>query len=65
MYERMVRCIRDVLGRFTNQTRGTKGLELVLARRWNERVSHFDDSKTGEGIRKVWKGAFRKKSVSS
>jgi len=43
-----------------NQTRGTKGLELVLSRRWNERVSHFDDSKTAEGSRKAWKGVFRK-----
>jgi len=59
MYERTVRCIGDVLGRFTNLTRGTKGLELVLARGWNERVPHFDYSGTDEGIRKVWKGAFR------
>jgi len=37
-----------------NQTRGTKGLELVLARGCNGRVSHIDDSETGTGIRKVW-----------
>ena len=62
VYERTVRCIGDVWGRFTNHTRGAKGSELtlVLSRRWNERVSHFDDSGTSEGIRKVWKGAFRK-----
>ena len=60
MYERTVGYIGDVSGIFTNHTRGTKGLELVLARRWNERVSHFDDSKTGEGIRKVWNEVFRK-----
>jgi len=46
-----------------NQTRGTKGLELVLARGINGRVSHFDDSETGKGIREVsgkCEGAFRK-----
>ena len=59
MYERTVRCIGHVSGRFTNQTRGTNGLGLVLARIWNKRLSHFDDSKTGERIRKVRKGAFR------
>jgi len=37
-----------------NQTRGTKSLELVLARECNGRVSHIDDSETGTGIRKVW-----------
>ena len=37
-----------------NQTRGTKGLELVLARGFNARVSHIDDRETGTGIRKVW-----------
>jgi len=43
-----------------NQTRGTKGLELVLASGCNGRVLHFDDSETGNGIRKVWEGVFRK-----
>jgi len=37
-----------------NQTRGTKGLELVLARGCNGGVSHIGDSETGTGIRKVW-----------
>jgi len=37
-----------------NQTRDTKGLELVLARGFDGRVSHIDDSETGTGIRKVW-----------
>jgi len=60
VYEQAVRCIGDVSGRFTNETRGTKGLGLVLARIWKKRLSHFDNSKTGEGIRKVRKGAFRK-----
>jgi len=32
VYERTVGCIGDVSGRFMNQTRGTKGLGLVLAR---------------------------------
>jgi len=50
VYGRTVRCIGDVLGRFTNHTRGTKHWELVLAGRWNERVLHFDDSETWEGI---------------
>jgi len=39
---------------------GTEGLELVLARRWNERVSHYNDSETGGGIRNVRKGETRK-----
>jgi len=56
----MVRCSGDVLRGFMNQTSGTKGLELVLARGCNERVSHFHDSETGKGMRKVWEGAFRK-----
>jgi len=43
-----------------NRSRCTKGLELVLARGCNERVSHFDDSETGKGMRKVWEAAFRK-----
>ena len=60
MYGRTVRRIGDFLGRFTNHTRGTKGLELVLARGWNECVPHFDDRKTGEGIRNGWKGESRK-----
>jgi len=29
--------------------RGTKGLELRLAKRWNEQVSHYEVSKTGKG----------------
>jgi len=37
-----------------NQTRGTKGLELVLARGCNGRVPHIDDSETGTSIKKVW-----------
>ena len=60
MYEQTVRCIRDVSGRFTNETRDTKGLGLALARRWNKRLSDSDNSKTGERIRKVRKGALRK-----
>jgi len=56
----MVRCIGDVLCGFMNQTRGIRGLELVLARGCNGRVSHFDDSETGTGIRKVWDGGFGK-----
>jgi len=35
-----------------NQARGTRGLELVLARGCNKRVSHLDDNQTGTGIRK-------------
>ena len=56
----MVRYSGDVLCGFMNQTRGTGGLELVLARGCNGRVSHFDDNETGTGIRKVWNGGFRK-----
>ena len=33
--------------------RGTEGLELRLASRWNEGVSHYDGSETGKGIRNV------------
>jgi len=40
--------------------RGTEGLELVLARRWDERVSHYEGSETGGGIRNVRKGETRK-----
>jgi len=43
----------EMLREDSGQTRGTKALELVLAKGWNERVLHFDDSETGEGIMKV------------
>ena len=35
------------------RTRGAEGLELRLAKRWNEQVSHYDGSETGAGIRNV------------
>jgi len=43
-----------------NQTRGTRGLELVLARGCNGRVSHLDDNGAGTGVGRVWDGRFRK-----
>lgn len=35
---------------------GTKGLELRIARRWNEGMSHYDGSETGRGIRNAHEG---------
>ena len=35
---------------------GAKCLELMIARRWNERVSHYDSSETSRGIRNVQEG---------
>jgi len=35
------------------RTRGAEGLELRLAKGWNEQVSHYDGSETGAGIRNV------------
>jgi len=40
-------------------------LELVLARRWNEPVSHFDDSKTAEEYQESLEKSVQEKSVSS
>jgi len=39
-------------------TTGAKGLELRLAKGWNDQVPHDDDIKTDEGIRNVqeWNG---------
>jgi len=39
-----------------NALGSAKGLELRLARRWNELLSHYDDSETGKGIRNVQYG---------
>ena len=36
-----------------NALRSAKGLGQWLAGRWNELVQHYDDSKTGNGIRNV------------
>jgi len=38
-----------------NALGSAKGLRLRSAGRWNEQVSHYDDSETGKGIRNVWK----------
>ena len=35
------------------RTRGAEGLEIRLAKRWKEQVSHYDGSEIGEGIRNV------------
>jgi len=35
---------------------GAKSLELRIARRWNERVSHYDNSQTGRSIRNIREG---------
>jgi len=39
-----------------NALGGVEGLELRLAGRWNELVSHYDDSEIGKGIRNVRRG---------
>ena len=36
-----------------NALGGLEGLRLRLGRRWNEMVSHYDDSETRNGIRNV------------
>ena len=36
-----------------NALGGAKGLELRLAGRWNELLSHYEDSETSKGIRNV------------
>ena len=48
----MVSCSRDVLGTL-RKLESAKGLGLRLAGRWNELLSHYDDSETGKGIRNV------------
>jgi len=59
VYGRKLRCSGDVLGTFRNRIRRrAEGLELGLARRWNERVSHYDGSETDERIRNVQKGKY-------
>ena len=39
-----------------NALGSAEGLGLRLAGRWNELMSHYDDSETGKGIRNVRKG---------
>lgn len=57
VHGREVRCNGDILGRFRKSTRGCQiFLELMIARRWNERVSHYDSSETSRGIRNVQEG---------
>jgi len=36
-----------------NALGSAKGLKLKLAGRWNELLSHYDDSETAKGIRNV------------
>ena len=43
---------------------GAEGLELRLASRWNEGVSHFNGSETGKSIGNVQEGNSMEKSVN-
>lgn len=57
MHGREVRCSGDILGRFRNSTRGCQMfLELIIAMRWNERVSHYDSSETSRVIKNFQEG---------
>ena len=53
LFGRIVSCSGDVLGALRKRTRGAKGLGQRLAGRWNELLSHYDDSETSKDIRNV------------